>query len=502
MDKKEKIRRIAEVLQANEVSFDDDFCDLIANGYGSDGCQELSDVLVDDVYALAGRGMNDDFKLEKDAIQDLISLAVKLSEPKAAKKLNTYKEKREKLLSEVKNPKIKEGKMDFKGEVIKYLDFCDKAADAAAKVALTPASIANFQRSQELLGELRGTIEEVWDNTSADALKKANDVVNAIYDWVQCCKTSSCESRHIAVLEEALKQARQWRSITKIGKKPSKDDLNTYNISFEEAMKSVTMTNVTWIVKGATYLRESMASTQAIIAAQENMLNDNINKYIFEYEQDIKRCDEETAELEKEKQDIVLKNKNGELAPGSAEKQRAIRRYNSIKEEIADLQKSSLEAQRMLRRMRNQSQATRKKLRTVKGIVSFINSCSINVVLFAKIMERIGVDSLQQLVTGSLTNAEMERFIDGFISAQAEIVAEENISKEFVINVDKLYEAMDGYRVEEKETVSAEDLKLQEDEFDRETAALTGDADTALEAEEEEEEKLRRGAKPFSDDDM
>ena len=48
MDKKEKIRRIAEVLQANEVSFDDDFCDLIANGYGSYGCQELSDVLVDD----------------------------------------------------------------------------------------------------------------------------------------------------------------------------------------------------------------------------------------------------------------------------------------------------------------------------------------------------------------------------------------------------------------------------------------------------------------------
>ena len=107
MDKKSKLNRIISVLDANNVPYDGDFRELLTRGYDSDGCQDLSDVLVDDIYKLTARGINDNFSRERDAIKELVSIAVKLGKRKAAAKLDKYKKQRDEILSDVKDRKVK-----------------------------------------------------------------------------------------------------------------------------------------------------------------------------------------------------------------------------------------------------------------------------------------------------------------------------------------------------------------------------------------------------------
>ena len=95
-----RIERIAETLRANKVDFDEDFLDLDARGYASDACQEFSEQIVGDLEALAERGVNEGFGAkERDAIADLIKLALRLSDKKAPARLAKFSEQREKIVS-------------------------------------------------------------------------------------------------------------------------------------------------------------------------------------------------------------------------------------------------------------------------------------------------------------------------------------------------------------------------------------------------------------------
>lgn len=173
MDKKSKLNRIISVLDANNVPYDGDFRELLTRGYDSDGCQDLSDVLVDDIYKLTARGINDNFSRERDAIKELVSIAVKLGKRKAAAKLDKYKKQRDEILSDVKDRKVKEENMDIKGEVLKYIEVAEEAAGALGVQEINDNISANLERSLQLLGELRELVSGVFDNGTKTALQKA-----------------------------------------------------------------------------------------------------------------------------------------------------------------------------------------------------------------------------------------------------------------------------------------------------------------------------------------
>ena len=191
MDKKSKLNRIISVLDANNVPYDGDFRELLTRGYDSDGCQDLSDVLVDDIYKLTARGINDNFSRERDAIKELVSIAVKLGKRKAAAKLDKYKKQRDEILSDVKDRKVKEENMDIKGEVLKYIEVAEEAAGALGMQEINDNISANLERSLQLLGELRELVSGVFDNGTKTALQKAEDVIDQIYEWMECGQTQA-----------------------------------------------------------------------------------------------------------------------------------------------------------------------------------------------------------------------------------------------------------------------------------------------------------------------
>ena len=135
-EKQAKINQIRSALSNNGIDFDKDFPNIIKRGYGGDGCQELSDKLVEDIYGLVVQGVNDGFA-NKEVIQDLIDIAVELDDPKKEKKLSKYKGKREDALKNIQRPKVKEGTMDIKSEVLKYINLAEDTAKSLLQMHLT-----------------------------------------------------------------------------------------------------------------------------------------------------------------------------------------------------------------------------------------------------------------------------------------------------------------------------------------------------------------------------
>ena len=89
-EKQAKIKKICSALNNNGIDVDKDFPNIIKRGYGGDGCQELSDNLVEDIYGLVVQGVNDGFANE-EVIKDLMDIAVELDDPKKEKKLSSLK---------------------------------------------------------------------------------------------------------------------------------------------------------------------------------------------------------------------------------------------------------------------------------------------------------------------------------------------------------------------------------------------------------------------------
>lgn len=97
-----KLDRICKTLRANGVPFDEAFAELDARGYASDACQALSERIVEDIEQLVIRAVNTGFGAkENGAVGELIRLALKLGERKAAQKLVKYTEQRERILAGV-----------------------------------------------------------------------------------------------------------------------------------------------------------------------------------------------------------------------------------------------------------------------------------------------------------------------------------------------------------------------------------------------------------------
>ena len=193
-EKQAKINQIRSALSNNGIDFDKDFPNIIKRGYGGDGCQELSDNLVEDIYGLVVQGVNDGFANE-EVIQHLIDIAVELDDPKKEKKLSKYKGKREDALKNIQRPKVKEGTMDIKSEVLKYIDLAEDTAKSLLQMHLTDMSDQNYNDSLELIKELRETVSGVWDNSTVAAMKKAKEVEDCILRWMKCASTMTGSTR-------------------------------------------------------------------------------------------------------------------------------------------------------------------------------------------------------------------------------------------------------------------------------------------------------------------
>lgn len=502
MDKKSKLNRIISVLDANNVPYDGDFRELLTRGYDSDGCQDLSDVLVDDIYKLTARGINDNFSRERDAIKELVSIAVKLGKRKAAAKLDKYKKQRDEILSDVKDRKVKEENMDIKGEVLKYIEVAEEAAGALGMQEINDNISANLERSLQLLGELRELVSGVFDNGTKTALQKAEDVIDQIYEWMECGQTQACETRHVRALEKAVERAREWNSLNQavttglFGNKASEKEIRE-RVSFNDGADRIIQIRMT--IKGSTYFTESLESAKAMI---DRTIKQNNERFDVS---DIQReLDENQAKIEEKKNEykaLVIRQRNGEISERQVKEKAPdiAREIDRLSAEVTRLKKRKDE------RLAGETAARRLEgLR--KDIYDELSSLASNPVELAESMDKLGVSNFHKFINGTLKPKELEDFLNGIVRFKADLVAKMNTDTKTANDIEEMIERVGSYRQTDERTVRQDDEKImqeQDDADERLRKMIFGDLDTGeVETEEEEEEKLRNKGKPYSDGDI
>ena len=484
MDKKSKLNRIISVLDANNVPYDGDFRELLTRGYDSDGCQDLSDVLVDDIYKLTARGINDNFSRERDAIKELVSIAVKLGKRKAAAKLDKYKKQRDEILSDVKDRKVKEENMDIKGEVLKYIEVAEEAAGALGVQEINDNISANLERSLQLLGELRELVSGVFDNGTKNALQKAEEVIDQIYEWMECGQTQACETRHVRALEKAVERAREWNSLNQavttglFGNKASEKEIRE-RVSFNDGADRIIQIRMT--IKGSTYFTESLESAKAMIDRVSRQNDERFD--VSEIQQDIDGKKAKIEEKLAEFKALVIRQRNGEISERQVkEKAPGIKAViDRLESEIARLEKRKED------RLADEPLAS-------------------NPAELAKSMEKLGVGNFHKFINGSLKPKELEAFLNGILDVRARKVAKTNTDRKTASEIEEIIDMVDKHRQKDAPTSKADSEKLRQKQ-DSAYAELLGntfgnEGAGEVETEEEEEEKLRNKGKPYSDGDI
>lgn len=511
-EKETKIRRIVDALKANGISYDKNFANLIARGYASDDCQELSDALVNDIYDIVGQSMNDGFENE-DEIEDLIELALKLSDDKAVKKLKKYNEERSETLKKIKR-ETGEKDMDIKKEVIKYIELAEDAADALLLMHTTEMSDRKIEKSKELFQQLKETILSVWDNSTRAALQKAEEIENAVYEWLKCGLTMSCESRHIQQLEDAIEKAREWaqmdkaaseRSFFGLGRKRDTDRATEEDIretvAFKEDSRMIKRTRL--FTKGATSLVESLASTQALYEREEKNIEEAYGTDEIQHE--IDKNNEEIDEMMAKFTVGHMKIKNGEIRKESAEGQQIMRYSAYVVRERARLIERNTRLAGDIERNRQRRSIAKRSLDNVKDLLRELRTYQTRPAVFAVAAERLGIERLQLYIAGNMSSKEREEFISGVLQLRAWSVAETNRQQKEAEELENTTRLTDEYlRIEEPQPVVTQIEPNFEESYEQLANEIEGMQSTPqTQTTDEQEELLRNGGKKaFSDDEM
>lgn len=511
-EKETKIKRIVDALKANGISYDRNFANLIARGYASDDCQELSDALVNDIYDIVGQSMNDGFENE-DEIEDLIELALKLSDDKAVKKLKKYNEERSETLKKIKR-ETGEKDMDIKKEVIKYIELAEDAADALLLMHTTEMSDRKIEKSKELFQQLKETILSVWDNSTRAALQKAEEIENAVYEWFMCVDTMSCESRHIQQLEDAVEKAREWaqmdkaaseRSFFGLGRKRDTDRATEEDIRGKVAFKenSDRIKRVKRFIVGASSLVESLSSTQALYEREEKNIEEAYN--IDEMQEKIDENNKEIDRMLAQFAEDYKKYKNGEIRTGSEQEKRIKSNATHIKRVRAELSSENDRLLREIERFRQRQSVDRRRLDGISEVLRELRTYRTRPSVFADAAERLGIERLQQYIAGNMSSKEREEFFIGILNLRAWSVAEINRQQEEINRMYGIGMDVNSYlHIEEPQLVDTQIEQKDEENFIELANEIEGKQSTPqTQTTDEEEELLRNGGKKaFSDDDM
>lgn len=513
-EKQAKINQIRSALSNNGIDFDKDFPNIIKRGYGGDGCQELSDKLVEDIYGLVVQGVNDGFANE-EVIKDLMDIAVELDDPKKEKKLSKYKGKREDALKNIQRPKVKEGTMDIKSEVLKYIDLAEDTAKSLLQMHLTDMSDQNYNESLELIKELRETVSGVWDNSTVAAMKKAKEVEDCILRWMKCASTMTCSTENVRALRSAVDKAREWGSLNKaaegrgifgLGKnkdtaRAAEEDIKN-QVAYSGKIKIVARAERA--VRGVTVLQESLIAAERLLQREK----DNFKEVYStdELEAQIAANNARLDQMFEQFKVMGMRIKNGEAAPGSAEYKKIKRFAADFEQEEKRVKAANYRLKNEIDRVKRMSGGLGRRIEIIESILRELKIYRNQPSVFAEAMDKLGAERLQQFIVGGMSTKEREEFKEGLLALEAWAVEKINAIQDEGEDIDDIREQVDGYIKEDEIKLPEEEDNKQED---RSLESLMdrafGGGSTPVDQEEETEEDKDRlrygGSKPFSDDD-
>ena len=513
-EKQAKINQIRSALSNNGIDFDKDFPNIIKRGYGGDGCQELSDKLVEDIYVLVVQGVNDGFA-NKEFIQDLIDIAVELDDPKKEKRLSKYKGKREDALKNIQRPKVKEGTMDIKSEVLKYINLAEDTAKSLLQMHLTDMSDQNYNESLELIKELRETVSGVWDNSTVAAMKKAKEVEDCILRWMKCASTMTCSTENVRELRSAVEKAREWGTLNKaaegrgiFGLGKNKD---TARAAEEDIKKEVAYSGKIKIaaraeraVRGITVLQESLIAAERLLQREKDNFNEvsNTDEIQAKIDKNNARLDQMVGKLKV----MLMRVKNGEVAPGTAEYKKTENFVAEVEREEKKVKAANYRLEKEIARVRRMSEGADRRIEIIESILRGLKRYKHQPSVFAQAMDKLGAERLQQFIVGGMSAKEREEFQEGLLAMEAWAAEEMNSALTEADNIDNLREQVSEHIKDDEINLPEEETISQGIGVESAMTKYLGNGETPVEEEEETEEDKDRlrygGSKPLSDDDM
>lgn len=281
MSVQEKLETIYNILSANNskgilgarFQYLSDLRDIFNAGFDNDECQIFVEQLIDDIYVLSAYGLSRGFdNTVTDTINDYISIAVNVR----ARNLGKLKSKQRELVTRVGNLEVADSRI--KEEVFKYID--TSVVFASAKISANPAATntnSNFNRSIEILNNIRNAVVAALDGNSSKAAQYAKDINDIIIKWRKQVENGICGPASVEDLKAALSVAEKWQASLKYTKAAQEKEIDLYKTDM-----------VDMIVKLEKYKEEIVIWEEALQREKENI--DDNEKSLQKYEEERQKC--------------------------------------------------------------------------------------------------------------------------------------------------------------------------------------------------------------------
>ncbi len=215
-----QLQEIVQALTLAKIPFKSGFASIEKKGIASADCKPLQDEILNELQIIIKSAINEGgfTPVRKKAIADLSEIAVKLCDRKYsdAAKLAKLKSETSKILVAVKTSAKEENKMAIKEEMLKWIDSSLQGAEAMKNYFKDGFQLGNVQKSAELLTEIRGIVDGVWDNLSKRAADHASDMIDALSNWRYEISLYMCTSEGISALQEVKKSALAWKELCQV----------------------------------------------------------------------------------------------------------------------------------------------------------------------------------------------------------------------------------------------------------------------------------------------
>ncbi len=421
------IKQMTELMSQNGISCPKGFVNV-----ERDGCIAEYETLVkqnlEAIDVMLRYGVNNSFSgALKDSISDLCNLTVDVCKEKKPKKYAKMTAKADKIKREAEKAMKNKGNdngINIVNEVCKYVDTYINAADVLLEQAGEGAKAVALRASIAKMKELRKALGEVADVSTTTALEYAKKVIGELHVWAAEAANQMTDERDLAVLDKALKYAAEWKKVNVgvqkglFGKSNKVKDLKdiAFNPNAEELCKIAASRDIR---KDINLFAENLEAYKKDV--QNSILSTEAD------EKEIADLKKRKAELEAEKQAIIVKYQNGEIS-----KMDAFEECKYIDEQVGDISVDIQDLQDDLDIKRQDRRTSDALFRNIENINKTILKYKNDPAMLAYIGKNLNFTALNNVMHGICTQEELEYVLD--IQADLDVIEAEARRRKDEIN--------------------------------------------------------------------
>lgn len=397
------IKSVVECLNENKINFPKEFLTI-----ERDGCiGEYESLMKSNLEAIETSvkfGVNNGFSGDlKTNISDLIKITVKLTKEKKSKKLDKYCKESSKIIKETeKIMKNKELQPTMVKEVLKYVEAYERGMIVLLGMPVAEDRKHILKVGLDKLNALKSVLKEVADESTPAALEYAKNIVGELNEWADIVADKMHSESSLDYLENAIKQAEEWKKLHKAVKKGL----------FGKSNKVKDLKDIEFMEDNLTMIARSQGIIRDI-----NIFSENLSEYrktleaeTWNIENDTKLLEEkvkEKEELEKKKNDLVVKFKNGEISKDDLYNECVI-----IDEDIVDIDEDAEDIKIGIEEKKADARSIGNVIENLEKLNREILKYKSDPIYISLIGENIDFSALSKVMRGAGTSADIDYVLD------------------------------------------------------------------------------------------